>query len=218
MTERQSTTESPSARPFLTRREAAMRYGIVGAEQLPIWKRKGYPLPPGIRVAIRVGDEVHEAKSFEHRHADVSTRLGLMGEDGEDGFTVDPPGDRDFMPKPKPSHILALSAEDAADQALNTAVEWARGYGRIKAIAEALSTATGQPVTRQLVGRWLNPDRAKRVQTNLGMGLMLLHVVGMLRATTEGELGEPQAARESAFVSVDLFAPEPKKRTTKKIK
>jgi hypothetical protein len=115
-----------------------------------------------------------------------------------------------FMAKPKPSYV-ALSADDAATQALTPAIEWAKGYGRMSAIAQALTEATGSNVSRQMVGRWLNDDPKKRMQTNLGMGLILLNVVAHLAAETDNQ----RVAAESNCVLVQLRKPAPKKRTRK---
>lgn len=122
-----------------------------------------------------------------------------------------------MKPKPKkpPEHpLLFLNPDEAAHQALAKAIEWAQGYGRMTAIADTLTLATSSCVSRQMVGRWLNPDPAKRVQTNLGTGLMLLHVVDTLANIPEPEA--PWRPRESAQIYVALFKskPAPKRTTT----
>lgn len=83
-----------------------------------------------------------------------------------------------FVPLPP----AILSTTSAANQALASAIEYAKPYGHVKAIAAALSELTGQSVTRQMVGRWLNSDPEKRIPIgNFGMGLALLFVVARLQ-------------------------------------
>lgn len=111
--------------------------------------------------------------------------------------------------------LLFLGPDEAAAQALDRAIEYAKGYGRMTAIADTMTLATGSCVSRQMVGRWLNPDPLKRVQTNLGTGLMLLHVVHTLSESLE-PTGIDWRPRESVHLDVDLFRPEPKPKNKAK--
>lgn len=69
---------------------------------------------------------------------------------------------------------------------LAPAIEWAAGRGNKSALAEAMTSHTDKPVTRQMVGRWLDPDAKKRLEPNLGHGLLLAHCLAQLQqAETE---------------------------------
>lgn len=46
-----------------------------------------------------------------------------------------------------------------------------------KEIADKLSKMTGQPVTRQMVDRWLHPDPKKRTQALHGTGILLVKLL-----------------------------------------
>ncbi len=89
-----------------------------------------------------------------------------------------------------------LTTADASNQALAAAIEYAKPYGHVKAIAAALTELTGQSVTRQMVGRWLNADPENRTPIgNFGMGLALMYVVAKLQnpdlKTVEFEIEVP---------------------------
>lgn len=75
---------------FITRQECAMRFGLIGAEQIGRWKRKSYPLPKNIRPAIRVGETVYPSRYGERFHSQIATRIQILGEEVEDGFTYTP--------------------------------------------------------------------------------------------------------------------------------
>lgn len=106
-----------------------------------------------------------------------------------------------------------LSADDAANQALEYAIRWAAGagdrtaaYGRKTTIAAELAALSTAKVTRNHIHRWLNPDPAKRVQTNLGMGMLLLHVVYVMAGEVKGDHPHPT-------IAVQLSLQKPKKTT-----
>jgi hypothetical protein len=46
-----------------------------------------------------------------------------------------------------------------------------------KDIAEKLSKSTDQPITRQMVERWLHPDPDKRTQALHGTGILLVRLL-----------------------------------------
>lgn len=98
-----------------------------------------------------------------------------------------------------------LTTEDAAHQALEPVREFAGGYGRTKLIAESMTDLTGQPVSRQMVGRWINGTALP----NLGTGLVLLLVVKHLG-------GRPLALGAAGMISVQLEPKTPKPKRSKK--
>ncbi len=51
-------------------------------------------------------------------------------------------------------------------------------YGITKQeIADKLSLATKQKITRQMIGRWLNPEPEKRTQALHGTGILLVKLL-----------------------------------------
>lgn len=71
---------------FVTRNEAAMRFGLIDASQLAKWKRRNWPLPKGFKPAMRVAGEVYPAKHGERLHSDIAVRIGQLGGDYDDGY------------------------------------------------------------------------------------------------------------------------------------
>lgn len=110
--------------------------------------------------------------------------------------------------KPQKSGPIALTALEAANQALTPAIEYAAPGGKHSAIAIAMTMLTGQPVNRQMVGRWLNPDPAKREQPRFGYAIMLLWAVELCRrAEASGATPETVGAHGTIEVSVELSRP-----------
>lgn len=64
-------------------------------------------------------------------------------------------------------------ARKLANEFLQPVIDGTTGYGQKKRLADALSEATGTPVSRTTVERWLHPDPAKRQQPLLGGGLLV---------------------------------------------
>lgn len=89
------------------------------------------------------------------------------------------------MPAKPKKQPATLSATQASDHALADAVEYAKGYGNVTAIAEKMSQITGENVTRQMVGRWLNEDPEKRQQPSFGNAILILIAVDILRGNTD---------------------------------
>jgi hypothetical protein len=116
---------------------------------------------------------------------------------------------------PTTNPVNRLKPATASNQALADAVTYATEYGRVKQIAEAMSRLTGESVTRQMVGRWLAEDPAKRQQPSLGNGLLLLLVVQRLmhgdRFATHSLDGPPVIAWEVGAV---IHAPLKTKKTS----
>lgn len=97
---------------------------------------------------------------------------------------------------------IALSAVEAANQALQPALTYAAPGGKHSAIAASMALLTGQKVTRQMVGRWLSPDPEKREQPRLGYGIMLLWAVTLCEVLERG--GKPESA---SSITIDLRRP-----------
>jgi hypothetical protein len=64
---------------------------------------------------------------------------------------------------------------------LAPALTWAMAQGNKSALATMMTKHAGKRVTRQMVGRWLHPDPSRRLEPNLGHGLLLAHCVGVLQ-------------------------------------
>lgn len=67
-----------------------------------------------------------------------------------------------------------LSADAAADQALEEIAQRVHGQGLHGKIAEKMCEISGETVSRQMVGKWLDLDRKKRIRPRMGFGLLLL--------------------------------------------
>lgn len=74
--------------------------------------------------------------------------------------------------------------EELASQALTRALEFAARAGNKTAIARAMTDLTGQPVTRQMVERWVHADPDKRHQPSLGYGIALIWTAEALLTDT----------------------------------
>lgn len=110
-------------------------------------------------------------------------------------------------PKTKPPAVsvpqqVKLTTYDAACQALEHAREFAGHYGHIQQLAEAMTATTGERITRQMVGRWLAEDPAKRQQPGLGNGLVLLLCVERLKI---GDAGGRPVPYESGQVEYEII-------------
>lgn len=74
--------------------------------------------------------------------------------------------------------------EELASQALRQALDFAARPGSKTAIARAMTDLTGQPVTRQMVERWVHTDPEKRHQPSLGYGIALIWTAEALLTDT----------------------------------
>lgn len=81
------------------------------------------------------------------------------------------------MAKPQPEPLRPKLLTDF----LASAMEWAHGRGNKTTLANLMTEHAGKRVTRQMVGRWLDPDPVKRLEPNLGHGLLLAHCVEILK-------------------------------------
>lgn len=103
---------------------------------------------------------------------------------------------------------FTLNPEQILVDALAEARTFAEPYGRTKLIAEAMTTAGGVPVTRQMVGRWLKQDS----HPSFGSAVLLLAVVQSLQSPSQFA---KQVAATGQFILTLLLKPQTTNRTTK---
>lgn len=114
------------------------------------------------------------------------------------------------MKKPNSKQQPAtLSPSAAANQALIPAFEYAATGGKHSSIADAMTRLTGQPVNRQMVGRWLNTDPEKREQPRLGYGLTLLWAVAVCKLVDKG-VGIDRAIEYPGGLKMEIDLNRPK--------
>lgn len=101
--------------------------------------------------------------------------------------------------KPKP-----ITADDLSAYGLKDAITFAEAYGNITKVADTMTAISGESVTRQMVGRWLNGDPAKRQQPSFGTAILLLIAVDIVRGNTD-----PSAT----FLTIEVpEIPQPKRK------
>lgn len=84
----------------------------------------------------------------------------------------------------------ALAPKKISAQLLGPLIQWAsKGsradcYGRKVRIADRMTNACGQKVTRQMVSKWLHPNPKKRTQPVMGFGALLLAIGNQVMKST----------------------------------
>lgn len=147
-------------------------------ENRRITAAKGLLWRDGLVVPLPEADRIAEAHGYTCAEQLVrymsGARAVLIPDQKTQAYNLDP------MPKPKPQKPNPIPSTRISDRALARAVEYGEGYGNITAIASRMSAITGEPVTRQMVGRWLNKDPERRQQPSFGNALLLLFVIEQL--------------------------------------
>lgn len=92
----------------------------------------------------------------------------------------------------------SIDTENILTDALAAAKEFAAPYGRTKLIAQAMSTASGTNVTRQMVGRWLTGES----HPSFGTAVLLLAVVASLESP--GEFARKVSATGKFLLTITL--------------